>query len=392
VTGAHWWSLVVWIPAAIWIFLLLGRGFFWRTSVRLPFCPSPSTWPAVSVVVPARDEASVLPRTLRRLLDQDYRGRTEVILVDDGSTDGTAEVAERTTVAGTRLDLRVITGTPHPPGWVGKTWAMQQGATAATAGSMDPEFVLFTDADIDHPPDSLSRLVAYALSTDRDLVSLMARLRVVTRWEKLIVPAFVYFFAQLYPFRLVASRRSRLAAAAGGCVLLRIQALARAGGLDAIAGAVIDDVALGRAVKRSGGSIWLGFTEEVKSVRPYNRLADLWQMVTRSAYTQLRCSLAALAGAVAGLAVVYLGPFVVLIAGAASGQSAAVLAGLVAWALMTVSYLPLVRFYQLSPAWALTLPLAAGTYMIMTIDSARQHRRGRGATWKGRTYEREVTG
>ncbi len=387
-----WWSLVVWIPAAIWIFLLLGRGFFWRTDVRLPPSPPPRSWPAVSVVVPARDEASLLPRTLPRLLDQDYSGPAEVILVDDGSTDGTAEVAGRMAGVSTRLPLRVVTVTPRPPGWVGKTWALQQGTDAATSGSMDPEFVLFTDADIDHPRDSLSRLVAYAVSTDRDLVSLMARLRTVTRWEKLIVPAFVYFFAQLYPFRLIGSRRSRTAAAAGGCILLRRQALARAGGLEAIAGAVIDDVALGRAVKRSGGSVWLGLTDEVTSVRPYARLADLWQMVTRSAYTQLRHSPAALAGAVAGLAAVYLGPFIVLIAGAASGRPEVVLAGLAAWLLMTVSYLPMVRCYHLGPAWALTLPLAAGMYAAMTIDSARQHRRGQGATWKGRTYVREVTG
>jgi hopene-associated glycosyltransferase HpnB len=387
-----WWSLVVWIPAAIWIFLLLGRGFFWRTDVRLPLSPAPRIWPAVSVVVPARDEASLLPHTLPRLLDQDYRGPAEVILVDDGSTDGTAEVAGRIGTVRTRLSLRVVTGTARPPGWVGKTWALQQGTDAAAGGSIDPEFVLFTDADIDHPPDSLSRLVAYAVSADRDLVSLMARLRTVTRWEKLIVPAFVYFFAQLYPFRLVARRDSRTAAAAGGCVLLRRQALARAGGLEAIAAAVIDDVALGRAVKRSGGSLWLGLTDEVASVRPYAGLADLWQMVTRSAYTQLRHSAAALAGAVAGLATVYVGPLIVLIAGAASAQAEVVLAGAVAWALMTVSYLPMVRHYHLAPAWALTLPLAAGIYGAMTIDSARQHRRGQGATWKGRSYVSEVTG
>jgi len=383
---------VAWIPAAIWIFLLLGRGFFWRTDVRLPSCSPPRGWPAVSVVVPARNEASLLPQTLPRLLDQDYPGRAEVILVDDGSNDDTAEVARHLAEAGTRLALRVVNGTSHPPGWVGKTWALQQGTEAADGGPVKPEFLLFTDADIHHPQDSLSRLVAYAVSDDRDLVSLMARLRTATRWEKLIVPAFVYFFAQLYPFRLVARRRSRTAAAAGGCVLLRHRALARAGGLEAIAGAVIDDVALGRAVKRTGGSIWLGLTDEVTSIRPYARLMDLWDMVTRSAYTQLRHSSAAVAGAVAGLTAVYLGPLIVLIAGAASGQPEVALAGLVAWVLMTASYLPMVRAYHLAPAWALTLPLAAGTYAAMTVDSARRHRRGQGAAWKGRTYARELSG
>jgi hopene-associated glycosyltransferase HpnB len=387
-----WWSLAVWIPAAIWIFLLIGRGFFWRTDVRLPSSPAPRIWPAVSVVVPARNEAGILPCTLPGLLDQDYGGPAEVILVDDGSTDGTAEVAGQMAGHNTRLALRVVTATPRPPGWVGKTWALHQGIEAAGRGSINPEFVLFTDADIDHPQDSLSRLVAYAVSADRDLVSLMARLRTVTIWEKLIVPAFVYFFAQLYPFRLVSRRRSRTAAAAGGCVLLRRRALARAGGLEVIAGAVIDDVALGRAVKRSGGSIWLGLTDRVVSVRPYSRLADLWQMVTRSAYTQLRHSPTALAGTVAGLVVVYLGPFIVLVAGASFGQTEAVVAGLAAWALMTGSYIPMVRSYHLGPGWALTLPVAAGMYAAMTIDSARQHRRGHGATWKGRSYVGEVTG
>jgi len=383
-----WWSLVAWIPAAIWVFLLLGRGFFWRTDIRLRPAPPPVTWPAVSLVVPARDEASILPRTIPCLLNQDYAGPAEVILVDDASTDGTAEVAEAMSGGGNRLDLRVLTGAPRPPGWAGKTWALQQGTEAAA----DPEFVLFTDADIEHPPDSLSRLVAFAVSTERDLVSLMARLRTVTRWEKLLVPAFVYFFAQLYPFRLVSRRRSRTAAAAGGCLLVRRQALARAGGVEAIAGAVIDDVALGRAVKRSGGATWLGLTDEVTSVRPYPRLTDLWHMVTRSAYTQLRHSRVALAGAVAGLAAVYLGPFAVLIAGAASGHGEVVLAGLVAWLLMTISYLPMVRYYHLTPAWALSLPLAAVIYAAMTVDSGRKHRRGQGAAWKGRTYVRELTG
>jgi hopene-associated glycosyltransferase HpnB len=387
-----WWSLAAWIPAVIWVFLLLGRGFFWRTDIRLPPAPPPATWPAVSIVVPARDEASMLPQTMPGLLNQDYAGRAEVIMVDDGSSDRTAEVAGAMAGEGTRLGLRVLSGAARPPGWVGKTWALQQGTEAAADGALHPEFVLFTDADIEHPPDSLSRLVAFAVSTERDLVSLMARLRTVTRWEKLLVPSFVYFFAQLYPFQLVGRRRSRTAAAAGGCLLVRRQALARAGGVEAIAGAVIDDVALGRAVKRSGGALWLGFTSEVTSVRPYPGLTDLWHMVTRSAYTQLRHSPAALAGAVAGLAAIYLGPFAVLVTGAVSGHGEVLLAGLVAWLLMTTSYLPMVRYYQLSPLWALSLPLSAGMYATMTIDSGRRHRRGQGATWKGRTYEKEVIG
>ena len=378
------------LAAVAWVYLLVAHGGYWRTDCRLPVGDGkaePESWPSVVAVIPARDEAAILPQTLPSLLSQEYPGGLAVVLVDDGSSDGTAAVAEALgSTSGAAL--KVIRGEALAEGWAGKVWAMAQGVAAA--GECD--YLLFTDADIEHPPDSLSRLVAFAVSTERDLVSLMARLRTATRWEKLLVPAFVYFFAQLYPFRLVGRPRSRTAAAAGGCVLVRRQALARAGGEKALAGAIIDDVALGRAVKRSGGSIWLGFTKEVTSVRPYPKLTNLWHMVTRSAYTQLRHSRAALAGAVAGLGAVYLTPFAVLIAGAASGQGEVVLAGLVAWLLMTLSYLPIVRYYHLRPAWALSLPVAAGMYAAMTIDSGRRHRRGQGAAWKGRSYAGEITG
>jgi hopene-associated glycosyltransferase HpnB len=265
---------------------------------------------------------------------------------------------------------------------VGKTWALSQGA--AQAGNAD--YILFTDADIEHPPGSLRALVAAAVSSNRDLVSLMARLRAETGWERLIVPAFVYFFAQLYPFRAVARRRSRTAAAAGGCVLVRRAALERAGGLAAIASAVIDDVSLAQAVQRSGGSLWLGFADEVASIRPYPRLADLWDMVARSAYTQLRYSPFAVVGTVISLLVIYLGAFIVCASGVAAGNASLLIAGLVSWLLLTASYVPMVRYYRLPVAWALTLPIAAVLYGGMTVDSARRHYRGVGAAWKGRSY------
>jgi hopene-associated glycosyltransferase HpnB len=388
-----WWQAAAWVPAAVWLFLLLGRGFFWRTNFRLPQFPAPANWPPVSVVVPARDEAAMLASTMPRLLAQDYRGPAEVILVDDCSTDGTARAAlVCAELPGSRLPLRVVEGVPRPAGWAGKTWALRQGVSAAAAGQLGAELLLFTDADIDHPPESLSRLVAAAEATKRDLVSLMARLRVVTGWERLVVPAFVYFFATLYPFRRVSRDRSRIAAAAGGCVLVRRGALEEAGGIESISGAVIDDVSLAKAVKRAGGSVWLGFADEVASVRPYSHLSDLWDMVARSAYTQLRHSPVALAGTVAGLAVVYLGPFTALLGGAIGGDTAVVAAGAVAWAVMTATYLPMVRYYGLHPLMALTLPLAAVLYLGMTIDSALRHRRGTGAAWKGRTYAGDVSG
>lgn len=381
---------LAWLPVAIWVYMLLLRGRFWLPTVRLPHPPSRTHWPSVAVIVPARDEAAMVGRTLPGLLAQRYEGPVALYLVDDCSEDGTAQAAGRAAEAAgaEAIPLTVVTGGPRPAGWVGKTWALEQGLRAATGatGATGVEYVLFTDADIHHPPDSLARLVGAAEEGSWDLVSLMARLRVATAWERLIVPAFVYFFSQLYPFRSVARRRSRTAAAAGGCLLVRRDTLERAGGVAAIAGAVIDDVALGRAVKRAGGATWLGYADDVASIRPYPRLSDLWDMVARSAYTQLRHSPVALAGTVAGLAVIYLGPVVVTVCGLAAGAPLVTAAGAVAWALLTFSYLPTVLYYRQPARWALTLPAAALLYGAMTVDSARRHRRGRGAAWKGRTY------
>jgi hopene-associated glycosyltransferase HpnB len=381
-----WWTAAALVPAAAWLYIVAARAWFWTTTPRLKRAPSPPIWPKVSVVVPARDEADMLVVTLPLLLDQDYPGVAEVVLVDDVSTDSTAETARAAASAGGRIALQVVAGVDRPPGWVGKTWALHQGVDAATAAADPPEFLLLTDADIAHPPDSLARLVSSALDGRRDLVSLMARLRAENGWEKLIIPSFVYFFALLYPFRRVARRSSRVAAAAGGCVLVSRSALERAGGIEAISSAVIDDVSLARAVKGSGGSIWLGFADDVESVRAYPALSHLWAMVARSAYTQLRYSVVVLAGTLAGLAVVYLGPLIVLGTGIGLGDAVLVAAGSVACAVMTASYVPMVVYYRLNPAWALTLPVAASVYSAMTLDSARRHWRGDGAEWKGRSY------
>ncbi|MBC9725378.1 glycosyltransferase [Streptomyces sp. TRM68367] len=381
-------SAVVWTAAgslAAWLWLLLCQGFFWRTDVRLPPRREPDVWPPVCVVVPARDEAAALPASLPSLLAQDYPGRAEVFLVDDGSGDGTGQLARELARRHGGLPLTVNSPGEPPAGWTGKLWAVRHGIGLARA--RDPEYLLLTDADIAHAPDSLRTLVAAAHASGFDVVSQMARLRVESAWERLVVPAFVYFFAQLYPFRRIGRKGTRTAAAAGGCVLLRTEAAERARIPDAIRHAVIDDVALARAVKNSGGRVWLGLADRVDSVRPYPRLQDLWRMVSRSAYAQLRHSLLLLAATVAGLALVYLVPPVALVAGLAAGSTAAVAGGL-AWLVMAATYVPMLRYYR-QPLWlAPLLPLTAFLYLLMTVDSAVQHYRGRGAAWKGRTYAR----
>ncbi|WP_372350619.1 glycosyltransferase [Streptomyces sp. KL116D] len=382
-------DVVAWITAAslaAWLWLLLCQGFFWRTDLRLPPRAEPDVWPDVCVVVPARDEAAVLPDSLPSLLAQDYPGRAEIFLVDDGSSDGTGEVARALSERLGGLPLTVDSPGEPPAGWTGKLWAVRHGITLARA--RDPEFLLLTDADIAHEPDSLRELVAAARTGGFDLVSQMARLRVASMWERLVVPAFVYFFAQLYPFRRIAKKGSRTAAAAGGCVLLRTAAAERARIPDAIRQAVIDDVSLARAVKGSGGHVWLGLAEHVDSVRPYPRLADLWRMVSRSAYAQLRHNPLVLLGTVLGLALVYLVPPLALCAGLVTGSTPTALLGAAAWAVMTATYVPMLRYYRQTLWLAPLLPFTAFLYLLMTVDSAVQHYRGRGAAWKGRTYAR----
>ncbi len=345
----------------------------------------------------------MLPACLPSLLSQDYPAKLTVIVVDDDSTDSTAKTAAAIGAqAGWEVaaeppeparpsdrELVIVGARPGPGGWAGKVWAMAEGVRAVGAGT---EYILFTDADIGYRPGALAALARAAVDGQFAMVSQMALLRTANRWEKLLIPAFVYFFAQLYPFARVSRPRARTAAAAGGCMLVRADALAAAGGLAAIRGARIDDVALGRLLKRSGGRCWLGLSADVVSLRPYERLADIWDMVARSAYTQLRYSLAATAGAVAGLAWLYLLPPVAAIAGlvllatGASPATAAWLAaaGLAGWLGMSLTYLPMLRLYRLSPARAPMLPLIAAIYAAMTADSARRHYRGRGGEWKGR--------
>ena len=378
------------LAAAAWLYLLAWHGQYWRTDQRLPALQAggpPPAWPSVVAVVPARNEAAVLPETLPTLLGQNYPGPFRVLLVDDASSDGTARVA---TGLGGQV-LRVVAARPTPPGWAGKVWAMSEGLRAAG----EAQYVLFTDADIAYAPGSLAGLVQAAEAGGYALMSQMALLRARSFWERLLIPAFVYFFAQLYPFRRVNSRRSRTAAAAGGCMLARRAALVSAGGLEPIKGARIDDVALARLLKRAGQACWLGLTPEVISRRRYATLGEIWAMVARSAYTQLRYSPAALAGTVLGLAWLYLLPVVAALTGLAilaAGTAAPwaregawlAAAGLGGWAIMSLTYLPVLRLYRLSAARAPGLPLIAAAYAAMTVSSAWRHHRGLGVPWKGR--------
>ena len=370
-----------------WAYLLLAHGGFWRTGQRLPPPgPAPVPWPAVMAVVPARDEAAILPETLPTLLAQDYDGPFSVLLVDDESSDGTGEVAAALGMEDQACPgrMRVLAGRPAPAGWAGKVWAMAQGLQAGA----DADYVLFTDADIAYAPGTLAALVRAATSDSRVLVSQMALLRTDTFAERLLIPAFVYFFAQLYPFRRVNRRGGRTAAAAGGCMLVRRTALEAAGGLDPIRGARIDDVALSGLLKReTGGDCWLGFTTEVVSRRRYQGLGEIWDMVARSAYTQLRYSPLALGGTVAGMIMLYLLPAGAAVSGLVLRSPWLAISGFAGWVIMSVTFLPALKLYRLSPARAASLPVLAGLYTAMTISSARRHRAGRGGEWKGRTVQ-----
>lgn len=362
------------VPLAIWLYLLLAHRGFWRLRERdsLPVI-EPARWPSVVAVVPARNEADVIGRAIASLAAQDYPGDFRIVLVDDQSDDGTAALAR---LAGDAR-LTVLTGTPRAPGWTGKLWAMHQGSELAAQSQ--PEFLWFTDADIAHAPDNLRRLVARAEEGNKVLVSLMARLSCKTAAEHFLIPAFVFFFDMLYPFGAVNDPTARMAAAAGGCMLARRSALEQAGGIAAIRHNIIDDCALGRAMKAQG-PIWLGLTDRAVSLRPYEHIADIRHMVARTAYAQLGYSPLVLAGTLLGLVMVYIAP--VMTALFAWGISQ--LAGWLTWIIMAVMFQPMLRFYRLSPLWGPALPLIGAFYAAFTLESAVLHWSGKGGMWKGR--------
>lgn len=366
---------------AAWLYLTARRGGFWRASVRVEQNPAPRpvSWPAVVAVVPARDEAEVIGASLASLLDQDYPGAFDAILVDDQSRDGTAALARQAAAAADRLT--VISGRYSPPGWGGKVWAMQQGLDCVRRLRRPPRYVLFTDADIVFDRATLRQLVARAEADELVLTSLMVKLRCESVAERLFIPAFIFFFQMIYPFAWVNRPRHRMAAAAGGCMLARFSALTAAGGLEAIRGALIDDCALARRMK-AVGPIWVGLTDRVHSLRRYPQVTDIRRMVARTAYDQLRYSPLLLAGTIAGMALTYLAPPLITLFGTGWAQ----LLAAAAWALMILAFQPTLRFYRLSPWRALALPGVALAYMAFTLDSAYQHSRGRGGLWKGRVH------
>jgi hopene-associated glycosyltransferase HpnB len=366
------------LALAVWLYLLLGRGGFWLTRDRddRDSLSPPVRWPSVVAVVPARNEAEVIAGAIESLLRQDYPGPFRIILVDDGSDDGTADVARRTAQAldcDARLDI--LRGRALPVGWTGKVWAMHQGIQRAGA----PDYLLLTDADIGHSPENLRNLVARAERDRCALASLMAELSTATWAERFLIPAFVFFFQMLYPFAWVARRDKSLAAAAGGCMLVQRVALERAGGIASIRSEIIDDCALARQMKQAG-PVWLGLTRRARSLRPYGGFADIGRMISRSAYAQLRYSPLLLAGTVAGMLLIYVVPPLLSI----SSTGLAEAAGVGAWLLMAIAFQPMLRFYRLSPLWALGLPAIAAAYMLFTVQSAIEVWRGRGGLWKGR--------
>jgi hopene-associated glycosyltransferase HpnB len=387
------------LSLTIWVILLGFWGQFWRCDQQLTRQETDlPMFPAICAVVPARNEADLLPVTLRSLLNQDYPGHLSVVLVDDSSTDGTANVARD---VAQELDktqqLHVLSGQALAPGWTGKLWALHQGIQYAQTLTPPPDYVLLTDADIEHDALNLRCLVAKAQQEDLDLVSLMVRLRCESFWEKLLIPAFVFFFQKLNPFPWVNDPTKPTAAAAGGCILMTREALTRIGGIEVVRDALIDDCALAQAVKSSrftlsasSPKIWLGLTNSTQSLRPYPSLSTIWDMVARTAFTQLNYSLGLLIVTVIGMILVYIVPPVCAIFGLLTGNWLVAIAALSTWLVMAYAYLPTIRFYGCSPALALCLPGIAFLYTLMTVDSAVRHWQKRGGTWKGRVYSKTI--
>jgi hopene-associated glycosyltransferase HpnB len=394
---AHVTNVLGIMALAIWLHLFFGRGWFWRlkkVDADRGAGETLAEWPSVIAVVPARNEAETIGRVVAGLVQQDYPGAFSVVVVDDHSEDGTASIAQRVAEengAGERV--RVVNASELPEGWTGKLWAMNEGMShggvtpagisnggGLSAATEVPEFYWFTDADVSHAPNTLGRLVGRAEHQRSDLASLMVLLQAKTLPERALIPAFLYFFLMLYPPRWIADEELGTAGAAGGCILLRREALARIGGFQAIRGEVIDDCALARAVKLSGGRVWMGLTRQSVSLRAYGTFGEIRDLIARTAFTQLRYSVPMLAGTLLGMFLTYVAPVLLLFA----HDSTALALGFAAWLLMTLSFLPTVRFYRLSPVWAPVLPLTAVFYTCATWLSAVRYWMGKGGLWKGR--------
>ncbi len=370
---------MIWVGAlalAIWVALCLTGFWLCRERDDGVQCAEPAAWPDVVAVVPARNEADVIARSLGSVAGQDYPGNFRVLLVDDNSEDGTGDVA-----SGLNAErIEVLGGKPLASGWTGKLWAVSQGI--AHAGT--PRFLWLTDADIEHAPDTLRRLVTIAEGKQRKLVSFMAQLHCKTWPERMLVPAFVYYFSMLYPFNWV-NRPGPIAGAAGGCVLVDCAALEAAGGIAAIRTSLIDDCALGALIKRQG-PIWLGLTHRSRSIRPYVSSGEVGAMIARSAYAQLRYSPLFFVATVIGLVLMFVVPVGLALLGHGTEQ----MIGALAFALMATMYQPILRFYRLSPLWGLAQPLIGSFYTFCVVWSGWQHWRGRGGMWKGRAQANAV--
>lgn len=380
------------IPAGIWLYLLLFRGAFWKerpdAGAAATFAAD-TAWPDIAAVVPARNEAGVVGQVVRALLGQNYPGRLTVVLVDDNSEDATAleaqEAATAAAAAGSQHRFALVRGKKLAAGWTGKLWAVSQGLAEVQKLAPKAGYILLTDADIAHAPDSLAGLVGRAEQGRYNLVSLMAKLRADTFAEKALIPAYIFFFQKLYPFAWVRDLKHKLGAAAGGCMLVRLSALKQIGGIDAIRGALIDDCALGRAIKATG-PIWLGLAENVVSLRGYPAWRDIWNLIARSAFTQLNHSSLLLIGSVVGMVFTYFLPPLLTI----SSDPGIRPLGIMAWAMMAFAYLPTLAYYRRSPLWAPFLPLVALYYTLATIASAVRYWRGKGGQWKGRAQAENV--
>lgn len=372
----------------IWAYLVFARGGFWRIYPAVPASDVNLNPVHIAVIIPARDEADVVGRAVRSLLQQTGPHRIHIFLVDDASTDATAQAARAAAIGvGQAQNLTVVPGSLLPPGWSGKLWAMQQGIDEA--GKTAPDFVLFTDADIEHAPDSVATLVSIAEAGPYDMASFMVKLHCQSVAEKLLIPAFVYFFFKLYPPAWISNPLRSEAGAAGGCILIRPAALEKAGGLQGIRQEVIDDCSLAARVKHNGRSLWLGASATTRSIRPYEGFSGIGRMISRSAFNQLRHSSFLLVLAIVGMAATYLLPPALVFT--AHRMVPAALGG-AAWLLMVGSYLPVLRLYRLNPLWALALPLAAVFYVVATLHSAWKYLTGRGGEWKGRVQDPKPSG
>jgi hopene-associated glycosyltransferase HpnB len=373
-------TLVAAIPLAIWIYLFLARGNFWQLREDDIYLQPLANWPRVVAIVPARNEGETIAQTVRSLAAQDYSGEFSIIIVDDHSEDGTASLARKAAnESGAPQSVKIHSAAPLAPGWTGKLWALNEGVRVASEDQ--PDFLWFTDADIEHTPDTLRRLVFRAEKDALDLASLMVLLQAKTVPECLLIPPFLYFFLMLYPPRWIADPNASTAGAAGGCILLRRNVLAPIGGIASIRGEVIDDCALAHAVKKNGGRIWMGVTRRSVSLRSYWSFAEIRNMIARTAFTQLRYSILFLVMALAGLFVTFLMPWFSFL----SGEDPAWFLASTAICLMTVTFGVTVRFYGLSWMWALSLPLAAAYYGYATCVSTVRYWLGRGGQWKGRS-------